>query len=207
MATLLDAHDLARNLIAEWQTPPEVFTDARLLEFSPEVYKDIQRRFAAAGHPRLKVYDLFDIAAGVTSATSGDASFPTDMIKPFVLWEAAQGSLSLSAFSQMEEAWPYLIPRAALATLIHWEWKNNTIYFVGASATRTVRMLYAKYLPELTAVGNTLLIDDVVGALAQGISAAAAFARGSTRAEGLKTDFENTVASLIAVDGSRMGGA
>lgn len=210
MATLQQAHDLARILLGERQTPPEVFTDAHLLQLSPEVYREIQRRYSAAGHPLLKDYVNFDISSGTVAITDGTGTYPAAgiVIKPITLWEGAQGSTLIGSFVQMEEAWPYLIPRAVTAVLTHWEWKNKTLYFVGSSASRTVRMLYSKYLADLTAVGDLLAIPNVVGALAQGTAAAAARARGAdARSKDLESVFGDIVNELIAADAGRGTGA
>lgn len=205
MATLQEAHDLARVLLGERQSPPEVFTDAFLLTISKDIYREIQRRFEAAGVPLLKDYVLFDVTSGTVSVTDGQSTYPAAgiVIKPITLWEGAQGSTLISAFTQMEEAWPFLIPRGVTAVLTHWEWKNKTLYFIGSSASRTVRMLYAKYLTDLAAVGDTLAIPNVVGALAQGTAAMAARSRGSSLAGDLEDIFDAIVQELIAADGGR----
>lgn len=207
MATLTQAHDLARTLLGERQVPAEVFTDAFLLSLSPEIYREIQRRMAAAGVAALKDYAQFDIAALAVSITDGGAGYPLTVIKPIRLWERAQASILFSDFVQMEEAWPELIPRANVATLVHWEWKSKTLYFVGSSTARTVRMLFAKYLTDLTAVGNTLDIPDCMGALAHGTAATAARSRGSTLAADLESVFDAMVEKLIERDGGRNTGA
>src|SRR5206468_3782104 len=113
--------DLARILLGERQTPPEVFTDAFLLKLSIECYREIQRRFARQGYPRLKDYAQFDVALSVNpvSVTDGAAGYPTTVIQPLRLWERLATSVLYSDFVQMEEADPELIPRATLASLVH----------------------------------------------------------------------------------------
>jgi len=207
MATLQQAHDLARSLLGERQTPPEVFTDVFLLDHSKAAYREIQRRMAAAGVTLSKAYVQFDVAIAVQSVTDGAVGYPTTVIKPIRLWERAQASVLFADFVQMEEAWPEIIPRAAVATLIHWEWKDKTLFFVGSSAARTIRMLYAKYLADLTGVGDALLIPDSLDALAQGTAAFAARSRGSTLAGDLETIFDAMVQKMIEADGGRLTGA
>lgn len=210
MSTLSDANNLARALLAEWEATAEVYTDENLVEFGKAVYREIQRRFAVAGHPLLEEYVLFDITAGVTSISDGSGSYPAAgvVIAPKILWEGAQGSTLLSAFVQMEEAFPYLIPRAQTAVLTHWEWKNKVIYFIGSSATRTVRMLYAKYLTDLVDQTSNLLIPNSVDAMAYGIAAAAARARGAQAvSKDAETIFDSIVTGMIGTDAGRMVGA
>ena len=207
MATLLEAHDLARTLLGERQVPAEVFVDSFLLPLSKEIYREIQRRLAAAGVPQLKDYGQFNIAAATTSVTDGAVGYPLTVIKPVRLWERDQTSVLFADFVQMEEAWPELIPRAAVAALAHWEWKAKTLFFVGASGNRTVRMLFAKFLTDLAAVGDTLAIPDCMGALAYGTAAAAARSRGSGLAADLDTVFEGMVQKLIERDAGRNTGA
>ncbi|MCI0725045.1 MAG: hypothetical protein L0338_39685 [Acidobacteria bacterium] len=204
MATLLEAHDLARTLLGERQSPPEVFTDVFLLPLSKEVYREIQRRLARNGFPRLKDYAQFNLTAGVLSITDGAAGYPTTVIQPMRLWERDQASALFADFVQMEEADPELIPRATVTALVHWEWKNDSLNFVGATGNRTIRMLFAKYLVDLAAVGDTLAIKDVVGALAAGTAAAAARSRGSTLAPDMDTLFTDYVQKLIDRDFGRL---
>jgi hypothetical protein len=207
MAILTDAHNLARTLLGERQTPPEVFNDTFLLGLSPEIYREIQRRLAAAGVAQLKDYAVFNVAIATLSVTDGAVGYPLTVIKPRKLWERDQASVLFADYVEMEEAWPSLIPRAAVTALVHWEWKNKTLYFVGGLGARTIRMEFAKYLADLTAVGDTLAIPDCMGALAYGTAAAAARSRGSGLAADLDTVFEGMVQKLIERDMGRATGA
>jgi hypothetical protein len=209
MATLQQVHDLVRSIVGERQTPPEVYTDAFLLTLSPSVYREIQRRFAQAGVQHLIDVASFNIAIGVLVAGVGTAGWPTDgIIKPIRLWERAQASALFSDYVLMEEADPELIPRATLATLSHWEWRSYIINFLGALTARTVRMQYSKYLADLTAVGDTLLITDSLDAMGYGTAAEAARSRGALdKAKDFETMFNGLVQGLIDSDKSRQEGA
>jgi hypothetical protein len=197
VATLSDAHNLARSLLGERQSPPEVFTDTFLLTLSPEVYREIQRRLTLAGFPQLRDYVTFTVLTNVTSVTDGHAGYPTTVIKPLRLWERSSGSTAFSDFVLMEQADPELVPRAQTAILSHWQWQTKSILLVGASADRTVRMFYSKFLTDLTATSDTLAIADSVGAMAYGTAAAAARSRGSDLAADLEKVFESMVKELI----------
>ncbi len=209
MATLQQVHDLARALMGERQAPPEVYTDAFLLTLSPSVYREIQRRFANAGVQHLIDTVNFDIATGTLVAGPGTTGWPAlGIIKPIRLWERLQSSALFADFVLMEEADPELVIRAPLATLSHWEWRSYMINFIGATVNVTVRMQYAKYLADLTAVGNTLLITDSLDAMAYGTAAEAARSRGSLdKAKDFETMFNGLVQGLIDSDKARQEGA
>jgi len=209
MATLTDVHNLVRALVGERQTPPEVYTDAFLLTISPSVYREIQRRFGAAGVQNLIDVAQFNIASGILVAGVGTTGWPAaGIIKPIRLWERPQVSALFSDFVLMEEADPELQIRATLATLSHWEWRSYIINFIGASGNVTVRMQYAKYLADLTAVGDTLLITNSLDAMAYGTAAQAAESRGATeKMKAFETMFDTIVQTLIDEDSARKEGA
>lgn len=193
--------------------PDEVYTDTRLGTFAPGVYKEIQRRFALAGHPLLKDYAQFNIAAGILlagAATTGWPGSPASLvIYPIRLWERPQTSALFSDFVPMEEADPDLIPRVATAPLTHWDWGAGQIDFIGATVNATIRMLYAKYLAALTgAAGDVLLIPDSVEAMAYGVAAEAVRSRGAKdKAEAFFGQFGEIVGEMINSDAGRNTGA
>jgi len=194
--------------------PDEVYTDARLGSFAPGVYREIQRRFAMAGHVLLSDYAQFNVTAGVLSvgaATVGWPGTPDDnlVIKPTRLWERPQASVLFSDFVEMEEVDPYLIPRAQTTVLTHYEWGGRTIDLVGSSVNTTIRMAYAKYLAPLTgAAGDVLLIPDSVEAMAYGVAAEAVTSRGAKeKGEAFFGQFGEIVERMIQSDAGRLQGA
>jgi len=78
---------------------------------------------------------------------SGSPALPMDLYQPLKLRDRPTGN---NAFQPMLNAQDGLLNIAARAALNRqWEWRNNAIYFQGATAITDLQIRYRKFFPDL----------------------------------------------------------
>lgn len=152
-----------------------LWTDVVLFPKMTQAHRELQTklRFAAAPVMKAMAVDLL-VATGATTVAS-----PADMMEPIRLWErlGSGGTVADYASGQMTEVDP-LPFRAALSSLVHWQWSvaaAEVINFVAASADRKVQISYWRTLaiPALNTdpigfINGELYLAPRIAALAAG---------------------------------------
>jgi hypothetical protein len=183
---------LVRSLLND--AAGNLFTDSVLLPYVNSGYRKAQRALAAAGQESFLVDDLLIVVPAVAQVdsslqvmindnTAPPNQLPTDLLVPLALWERPKGSSE--DFSPMVD----LSARGGLpaiqqeATLRFWEWRQDGIWFAGATQDTQIRLRYQKSYPDLTDATSTVLVRNAQEAIAYAGAAMAALARGSQFAE------------------------
>lgn len=133
------------------------WTDASLIPKAQQAHKELQIKLRRAAAPVMKNQFVATVTAGATGFTTP----PTDLVAPISLFETTVGGAA-NTYAPMTEADP--LPNViAVTTLIYWQWFQETILFIGATANRQVLMNYwrALNIPQL----NTDLIGFLNGEL------------------------------------------
>ena len=87
------------------------------------------------------------------SATVGAPILPQTFIRPYRLWERANGSAAL--MTEMDEI-PNGLPAVAKANWNRqWQWRNDALYMPGALLATDIRISYAQLLADFVDVGST----------------------------------------------------
>jgi hypothetical protein len=175
-----DPLNLARALMND--AGGAVFTDGTLMPLLNSAYRALQRQLADSGVSVLVAEMDLDlpVTSGLTQTEISDTSdqqLPTDLLAPHILWEQATGSGNV--FVPMEKivaGLPNLSPAPALRM---WEWREDKINLVGATAPVTVRIRYEKLMPQLVQGTDPILIRAASDVLAYATAALAARARGA----------------------------
>lgn len=116
-------------------------TDAFLIPKLQQAHKELQIKLRRAAAPVMKNNYIETIApSGTIFATP-----PADLIAPIQLWEKAPTD-PVTLYQLMTEADP--LPNVAQGTILTWwAWVEEAVTFIGASASRQVKMLYWRSLP------------------------------------------------------------
>jgi len=179
---------LARSLLNDAQG--NLFTDAVLLPYVNSAYRKVQRAIGNAGGGGFIQDDALLVVAAVTAvdtslqvaitdATVPPNQLPTDLIVPAKIWERPNGSAD--DFLEMVDLSQHggLPSRAQDITLSVWEWRNDGVYFLGATQDTQIRLRYLKAYPDLTDATSPVLVRNAQEALAYAAAALAAWSRGS----------------------------
>lgn len=149
-------------------------TDTSLLPILNSEYRSLQRILRNANAPIMK--EQWGPVT-ITAVTQTDLAAMSDLVSPFLLEERAVGGVNAD-YVPMIEKFPLPVKKQD-ATLIYWAWREETFYFVGASANREVRVSGTKSLPAITSInGISLAINDIETYLAAAVGAKAVLTIG-----------------------------
>lgn len=186
-----------------------LFTDGLLMPYVNSAYRKTQRALAAAGMETFLVDDLMLVVPAVTSIDStqqvvmNDASappnqLPTDLLAPLLLWERPSGSsgdLVMMTDLTGRGGLPSLQQGTALR---FWEWRQDGLWFLGATQDVQIRLRYQKAFPDFTDATSIVLIRNAQEAIAFAGAAMAALARGSPLAEQWASAASDALEDLIS---------
>jgi hypothetical protein len=190
--------DTAQQVVSEAQSllndaPGIFYTFDSLLPYLNKAYRELQDYYRLHG---LKT--TVDVAA-VILVPAGSLSLgnpPPDMLRPISLAERTPGSTE--QFTDMDErSWE---PDETNTNHLRlWTWREETIYFVGASADREIRIRYVKSLADLTGGNSFIGISNSKLVLASRTAALGArfIGENSTRADELDTETGQALDRLI----------
>lgn len=175
-----------------------LYTNAKLIPLMQKAYRELQLKMQLNGLPVMKEKStVITVSAGTTRLGDG-AGLPADFVLPIDLEERAPGSTEL--WSPMTElAWePNLSPGPSL---VYWNFREEEVKFLGATADREVRMTYQKGLTRITSDQTPIAILNSTTYLASRTAAIAAYVLGEnpTRSEALNGDAGQAMHELIAL--------
>lgn len=130
-----------------------VFTNFILLPFCQDACDILQNRLQLHGVP---VLEKKSTAINVTAGTKNlGSSLPTDLLVPQRLEERLDGSTDLFRPMTRREWEPNILPADSLR---YWTWREQDIYFVGATQDREVMVYYLKLLLNTTAISDSITV-------------------------------------------------
>jgi hypothetical protein len=156
------------------------------------------------GDPAMQVY------MGWANSYDGVNTFatpllPQDMLLPLRLWE--RQTANLMDFIPMEQANDGLpASMGHLSWNRYWDWRNDSIWFPGATQSNDLRLRYVAYLPDLALAGNVPVLK-AASAVAFYLCAEFADARGSPLADAYWAKGDADVKKLIGRTARRKQGA
>jgi len=186
-----------------------LFTDGVLMPYVNSAYRKVQRALAAAGQETFLVDDILLVVPAVmvidpsaqtvlNDSTAPPNQLPTDLLAPTCVWE--RPNLSSDDFEQMSD----LTGRGGLpsveqgATLRFWEWRQDGLWFVGATQDTQIRLRYLKAYPDFTDATSPVLVRNAQEAIAYATAALAGWARGSPLAEKWDEAASDALEDLVA---------
>lgn len=172
------------NGTAEKVHQGDVYTDTVLLPFLNAAYRQIQRKLIANGSKTMISEATFTaVAAGLTELTEASTpSLPEDFLAPRELQERVTGTGKYIPMNGPVD----MLPDAAQTTYNRvWSWREDGLFFVGATSSLDIRLRYDKSLPRLSGPDSVILIRGGLDAVAYLCAALASSSRGSTQASSL----------------------
>lgn len=198
------ASDVMERSAAELNDPGQsLYTDAKLLPYLKQAVDDLTDEFIDNGVGSLKeVSAALSITAGTVDMSS---TLPSDVIIPVRMQERTPG--------QGDDDWigmvgPSALPvRAQWSSLVHWNWRENQIYFVGATSAREVRLFYRRLFAAVTTAASAIEMPTALSFLAARTAQLAASLQGANpvRARTLYAMSARALASLIRREVRNMG--
>lgn len=171
-----------------------VYTDAVLLPYLKEAYEHGRNEQALKGLPNA-------YKTSVQVVTIGAVVFPTvsDLLVPIKMEERANGSSDL--YDPMTETtWD---PNATQTTSLNfWDWRNQTINFLGATTDRQVRLYYMGDMdPTGLTTGSVNLLGNVRSFLGAKVAAFAHefIQQNTTLAQAANQIAEEQLKKIIAI--------
>lgn len=177
----------------------QLFNDDVLLPFLNNAWEDLQSEMQVNGLPA--VYNAtaaLTITAGATViSTTSTPPLPTDIIEPQNLYE--KGTTETDWIPMTE--FPGLLPTRQGQKLGIWQWKEEEIKLVGATANRDILIEYLKSFPEVIGPSTQIPLAGTKLFLAYKTAAEAAsdIGQNGTRAESLSTRANVEKAKFIAI--------
>src|SRR5258708_4354704 len=171
-----------------------LFTDGLLMPYVNSAYRKVQRALAAAGQETFLVDDVLLVVPAVSAvdpslqvviddSTAPPNQLPTDLLTPMEIWERANGS-SNDFVRMVDVTSSGGLPAIGQGmTLGIWEWRQDGLYFLGATQDTQIRLRYQKSYPDFTDATSPVLIRNSQEALAYAAAAMAGAARGAPQPE------------------------
>lgn len=197
---------VAGNIFAD--TQPYVF------EYCQAAYEKLQKVLVRNGYETPKKEFILAGIAPVASPNAGTQVFisqngyndgatnhaspalPPDLLMPIRLWERWTGSVC--EFAPMNSVIDALPSRWQYAYLAEWQWRQDCLFFVGATQTIDVRMEYKQFFPALAALNQQLQIRDSINAMAYLTAALWVEGKNPAQAEIWKDRADEEIGDLLA---------
>jgi len=185
-----------------------LFTDGLLMPYVNSAYRKVQRALAAAGQETFLVDDVLLVVPAVSAvdpslqvviddSTAPPNQLPTDLLTPMEIWERANGS-SNDFVRMVDVTSSGGLPAIGQGmTLGIWEWRQDGLYFLGATQDTQIRLRYQKSFPDFSDGSSVVLIRNAQEAIAYSGAAMAALARGSPLAVTWDKAAQNALEDLI----------
>lgn len=162
-----------------------VYSDAVLLPYVNSAYEELATAMRSAGVSIFKrTSSAIAIAAGtkLLGRTGGATQYPSDMLRPLELVERVTGT---GLYVRMSQSDGVMEDRAATALMQEWDWRDDTLYFPGASGIVQVIIEYEADLAALSGNSSPLLIQNCLNAVSYIVAAAGTRIRDGAEAAGL----------------------
>ena len=177
-------------------------------------YRDLQRELVNRG---VETFVKEAILTGLLACTSNDPAvqvylsftgyfdgttlqvsptLPSDLVMPIRLWERQSGMTS-SPFRQLQPTNDGLPTITQTGRMVYWEWKNDSIYFPGATQSNDLRMRYWSFLPDIALSTDTIQIFDAANCLAHKLGKEFGSARGSPLAQYMAAESDRYLQQIV----------
>jgi hypothetical protein len=188
-------------------------TDTVLLPYANSGYRTVQRKVANAGGGGFITDNTELIVAAVPAAsidpgtqvvlndaTAPPNQLPSNLLLPLVIKERPNGSNQ--DFADMRDLTLHggLPSRRQMATLNEWEWRQDGIYFVGATQDTQIRLRYTSAFPDLSGPTDIILIRGAQEAIAYAGVGLSGLARGSPLAEKIDQIATDAIEDVIVMN-------
>lgn len=188
-------------------------TDTILLPYVNSGYRTVQRKVANAGGGGFITDNTLLVVAAVPAVSQDPSSqvvlndatpppnqLPSNLLLPLVIKE--RPNLSTQDFADMKDTTLHggLPSRIQTQFLQEWEWRQDGIYFVGATQDTQIRLRFTAAFPDVTGPTDIILIRGAQEAIAYSGVGLSGLARGSPLAEKIDTLASDAIEDVIVMN-------
>ena len=134
-----------------------LWTDPVLIPKIQEAHRELQSQLWLIGSPILKAQSptlaIPSNASPTNVNTLDPTGFPTDMLNPTAVWEAAG---SPTTWTQVTESFYIPVGYAQAATLVYYIWSEENLILPPCSANRSIIIQYRRQIP-IPVIGTDLI--------------------------------------------------
>ena len=198
------ASDVMERAAAHLNDPNQgLYTNTVLLPYIQQALDDLQDAMIDNSIGVLReVSAAKDITAETTDMSS---TLPTDVVVPVRMHERADGGDDDDWISMVKGVLPI---REMGPILVHWEWRESMVYFVGATVAREVRLTYRRLFSPISGASSSIEMPTAMSFLACKTAEHAAGLAGAnpTRSRILKDMAAKALDSLVRREVRNMTG-
>lgn len=196
---------LARALLND--VAGNVYSDQFLLPFVQMAYRRINK---ALGNIKSSTFIKDNVQLIVPAVVTVDSSvqvsisdvtappnqLPTDLLVPLKLWE--RPNLSGNDFQDMtdltDEGGLPALPQGN--QLVFWEWRGDSLNFIGATQDTQIRIRYQAMSPDVTSAASSILLRNGQNTMALLTAAMAGLSRGSPLSANYKEQGDDALEAM-----------
>jgi hypothetical protein len=185
-----------------------IFTDAVLLPYVNSTYRKVQRALAAAGQETfiednvllvVPPVSAVDPSVQVVIDDASDPQLPPELLTVSQVWERPAGS-SCDFTRVVDVTSTGGLPPIGQGLCLYWyEWRQDSLNFLGATQAVQIRIRGTFFLPDLVDGTSNVLIRFAQEAIAYLTAANSSLSRGSPLAEQWAQAGQDALDDLIAL--------
>lgn len=176
----------------------DTYQDAVLLPFVNKAYRKVQTRFLEAGHKSATAETTLQLPANAQSLTdSSNPQLPPTFLAPRELFERITGSGAAFVLMGPCDDLPKLSAGATVATNGVWSWREDGIWFVGASNALDVLLRFFVAQTPLTDASSAMTLRGCLDPVASYAAYLAGSSRGAAVAPTYKVQFEEDIKEFL----------
>ncbi len=182
----------------------DVFSDSVLLPFLNKGYRKVQRQLGARGAKSMTSEIALTLKAGDTGffdtvSGAGSSPLPEDFLAPRTLKEKTLGSSD--RYIPMHDPVDQIpdVPQQPTLQGI-WSWREDAIYFIGATSDRSVLLRYFRAIAKLSSGSSIIAIRGGLDAVASAAAMYAAASRGAVNIGYFDSLFQTDFRELTSID-------
>lgn len=177
----------------------DTYMDAVLLPFVNKAYRKVQTRLLEAGHKSATAETIITnmpaLTKSLTDATN--PQLPPTFLAPREVFERINGSGQAFCLMAPCDDLPKLAAGAIIATNGVWTWREDGIYFAGASNALDVLLKFFTAQTPLTDATSVLTLRGCLDPVASYGAFLAGMSRGSAIAPNFKQQFEEDIKEFL----------
>ena len=196
---MADTLNLATRKVATLLSTPggRRYTDPEIKEYVALAFDEILKRLAENGINQLRSQVDFTLPAGVTVVgPTTTPALPSDFVRPESLWEQQNGNWC--AMRIVRDHIPFNIDKEERLTW--WNFRDGSLYFLGANQNVPVRMQYIANIPSMVKPGDIIDYPSLLGVVSYQAAAIGAAVGEQQTAQFFEDKANKLLQSLVNID-------
>ena len=180
----------------------DVYDPALLHVYINKSYETVARKLTLHGDREFRGRAAIAVPIAATSITATSTpALPADLFLPIAMFEQSAGDPT-GQYVPMRQVSDIPVGTPQTDTLGVWEWRQDSIFLVGATRIVNVDLRYWRSLTTIAAMSDRLGLEGALDTVSRGAAWAAASSRlgaGDKNVLGLKAGFDEALNELTAL--------